>query len=539
MVMLCAATSLLGSCIRLQHLPERIGTGTRALFRVSYASDDGSAFINSTIYDLPSPREVKWVQVPITIIEFGHRTPGVFLSVHAACEVFWDGQPLGTTRLIDTFLPLTREQASKGEHVLLLRVHPASAPTGSWLYGIGLGDYNDMVRSRIVSQIIPMIGAGAFVVAAAWYLAMWISMRRRMSVLVFAVLCCAAALLDFTEGYRAMFNYGFEWHIVRLRAIFGLTLAVCVLLPLFLVLEMGIRRVAWLAAAFVPLLAVAALSSSSYDGASLTMFSLSMIACIAIVASARPRKRWEALPAAIGVAILTAALAAGGYRFGDRGFFFAFSILIVALLVSLSIDLGREQRVHHATTLRAARLEAELLKKSIHPHFIMNTLTAVMEWIEENPKQGVRFLESLADELRLFLDVASRPLIPLQKELALCNAHLRIMSCRKAMQFELETTGVNGDKAVPPAIFHTLVENAISHNSYDDATVSFRLREERAGESRRYIFSAPLSTRQEHDGGGVGMRYVKTRLEDSYPGRWSVQSFADGDWWQTSIEVPA
>ena len=169
----------------------------------------------------------------------------------------------------------------------------------------------------------------------------------------------------------------------------------------------------------------------------------------------------------------------------------------------------------------------------------MNTLTAVMEWIEENPKEGVRFLESLADELRILLDVASRPLIPLQTELDLCRAHLRVMSCRKAAQFDLQTDGTLVHGQIPPAIFHTLLENAISHNSYDDERVAFRLKEERAAGRRRYTFSAPLRQRERSGRNGVGMRYVTTRLEESYPGRWTLDTFADADAWHTAIEVPA
>lgn len=552
-LLIAIASMLLFSCARYDHLPERISDDTRALYNVRYAagddpaaalpSHDDRAWTRGTTYDLPLPPVVLWLRtnVEMNAEDFNGRTAGIFVSALAVCDVYWDGRHIGTTSEIDNFLPLHQDDARTGTHLLAVRVRANALPAGTsaWFYGIGLGDYRTMVRRRIVAQIIPMIGAGAFLIVAAWYLALWISVRRRASVLVFAVLCGAAALLAFAEGYRGVFNYPVAWHIIRLRAILSLTFAICTLLPLFLALEMGTRRPLLRIAAFIPVLAIAVMNAGSYDKASLLLYSLSLLACVALVSSAIPRRGLAALPAAIGVGTLAMTLIAGGYRFGDRAFFVAFTILIVCLLLSLSVELGRAQRQHHHTRLRAARLEAEMLKKSIHPHFIMNTLTAVMEWIEENPRQGVRFLESLAEELRLFLDIASRKVIPMEKELALCRAHLQIMSCRKAMQFSLETDGVELQEVIPPAIFHTLVENAISHNAYDAERVAFRLREERASNARRFVFSAPLRSTGDATRGGVGMRYVQTRLEETYPGRWSIRSFAEGDLWQTAIEVPA
>ena len=136
------------------------------------------------------------------------------------------------------------------------------------------------------------------------------------------------------------------------------------------------------------------------------MLSTAVVVSAAAILVASPRRRWEALPSAIGIAIVAAVLIAGGYGFSDSSFFIAFCALIVCLLVSLTVQMRRQRREHESALLRAARLEIELLKKSIQPHFLMNTLTAIMEWIEEDPREGVHFLQALADELRIFAEVA-------------------------------------------------------------------------------------------------------------------------------------
>ena len=89
-------------------------------------------------------------------------------------------------------------------------------------------------------------------------------------------------------------------------------------------------------------------------------------------------------------------------------FFPAFGVLIVCLLASLSLQSKKQRRQHETALVNAARLEIELLKKNIQPHFLMNTLTSVMEWIEEDPTTGVKFIEALADEFRILSEVSNR-----------------------------------------------------------------------------------------------------------------------------------
>lgn len=527
-----------------------MGGGTRAIENVMYQTRDDGHWNRGTTWNLPSPPIDLRLRRPLTIssAEF-EDTAGLYVSAMAECEVFWDGQRIGTTRMIDSFFPLTADQTATGTHLLEINVRAKSLPAGMnlWFYAIGLGDYAHMVRSRGAAQVVPMIATGMFLVVAIGSFVMWASQRRRVSLLVFSMLSVAAALLAVAEGYRPLFGYPFEWHVVRLRVIAILTFAISASLPLYLALELRQRNALLRVAAFLPLLAMAWMTSTSYDGACIAMFSLSMLSSSTVIAGAISRIGWRVLPSGAGVAILSGSLAAGAYRFADRTFFVAFAALVACFLISSLLELRRERREHEAARTRAARLEIELLKKSIQPHFVMNTLTAVMEWMEENPRDGVRFLQSLADELRIFIDIARDSLIPVERELELCRAHLRIMSCRMGSRFELDADGLKTDDRVPPAIFHTLVENAISHNAYGDEPVAFQLREEREHGSRRYLFSAPIRGARptpaacagEVARAPLGTRYLTARLEESYPGRWRLRSFADGDRWQTLIEVPA
>ena len=73
---------------------------------------------------------------------------------------------------------------------------------------------------------------------------------------------------------------------------------------------------------------------------------------------------------------------------------------MLGLMTSLAL-LCDERRRAQAAQLAAARLELELLKKNIQPHFLLNTLATIMETIEEGPKTAAALVESLAGEFRI------------------------------------------------------------------------------------------------------------------------------------------
>src|SRR3546814_13376856 len=114
----------------------------------------------------------------------------------------------------------------------------------------------------------------------------------------------------------------------------------------------------------------------------------------------------------------------------------------------------------------AQRLELDLLKQHLKPHFLMNTLTALAGWIEESPHPAVRMVDALADEFRTLVDVSGRALIPLAAELALCRAHLAAMGFRRDQAFVLDARLDQDSPAVPPAVLPPLFEKAFTHGSH-------------------------------------------------------------------------
>jgi LytS/YehU family sensor histidine kinase len=167
----------------------------------------------------------------------------------------------------------------------------------------------------------------------------------------------------------------------------------------------------------------------------------------------------------------------------------------------------------------------------------MNTLTALSEWIESSPAIGVRMIEALAAEFRAVAAMSDATLIPMRQELDLCRHHIEVMGFCSNQSFELRDDGVNHEGMVPPAIFHTLLENALTHNRYTTGAV-FTLSERAERTERIYILRSPLTGAAGATRGGTGHAYVRARLHAAFGERWSFESRAIDQEWRDIVVVP-
>jgi LytS/YehU family sensor histidine kinase len=228
--------------------------------------------------------------------------------------------------------------------------------------------------------------------------------------------------------------------------------------------------------------------------------------------------------------------------FVEGSFLSASLPVMLGLMTAVALRLRDERRRAEQAQLTASRLEVELLKKNLQPHFLMNTLTALTEVIEQNPGAASTLIDDLATELRTLSRMSGDKRVTLAEEIELCRVHLRVMSVRTGVAWSLVADEVDENAVVPPAIFLTLIENAFVHQRPAAKEVAFRLRMERRADEVRYFFVSPGEVKPLETvrvSGGTGLRYVKARLEESFSGRWTFEHHASADGWETVITVRA
>ncbi|QRK08222.1 histidine kinase [Archangium violaceum] len=505
----------------------------------------------SRVAEGPAPFWIRtWVQVPPRAP--GAPTPVLALSLLGSWEAWWDGALLGRNGHVgrtpeeelpghvDVLLPLPPEHATAGPHLLVIRAsahHLGFEPVGT-LHRLQVGAASQLARARLLWLVPSLALLGALVLMGSHYLARYFMERRGRATLLLGLLCLAASAQLLLEAWRGLANYPYPLHIVRLWLLSASTLTVAVLLPTTLHAAFREpRRAPWWGALAVSLMGLSAVPG--FDGRNAVALGLSLGASLLIALRARRRREPGAWAALGGLGLALALYLTGPLDFPERGFFIAFGGLLLYLGAVHAHQLRRQQQRLESATRASERLQLELLKRSIQPHFLMNTLGAMSEWVETEPAQAVRFIESLGAVYRHLLSISGERAIPLARELELCRAYLEVMGFRHGLAFTLEAPGVDGEAIVPPAVLHTLLENAFSHNRYT-TPVTFHLQEGHAGGRRRYVFSAPAGTgATPRVGEGTGTRYLEARLDETFPGAWSLVQEPTETGWTTVMEIPA
>jgi two-component system sensor histidine kinase AlgZ len=109
-----------------------------------------------------------------------------------------------------------------------------------------------------------------------------------------------------------------------------------------------------------------------------------------------------------------------------------------------------------------SRLQA--LQARIRPHFLFNSINAVLSLVRSDPRQAETALLDMADLFRVLMR-DNRDLVPLEDEIELCRQYLALEKLRLTdrLQVEWHLNSMPGDALVPPLLLQPLLENAVYH----------------------------------------------------------------------------
>jgi hypothetical protein len=494
---------------------------------------------------------VYWLRAPVVVLAPPDpaRPLGVAVSLLASYELYWDGAAIAASgrvgasradeqpgRIDRTFvLP----PAAVGPHLLTLRLsnfHYDGNLSNSF-YRLGMGPYGELVTGALRARFPPLLALGWLVVAAVLFLLVYFAQGRRPSALLFAAICALVAAALLGQSWRWLFGYTYDHHLTRLWLVTVATCGASLLIPIAFAHELAVRRKRAVAAVTLVAITAALVVPDAYNPRASLMFALACTIALVLAVAAARRRRRGAWPAIAGLAACLAPLALARGRYHDAGFFAGFSVLLVALLSNVGMRILDERRAAARAALRSTRLELELVKRGIQPHFLMNALTSILESIEQEPARAARFVEALAGELQLLSRVSMHQLIPIELELALCRAHVALMSERLEIALALRCSGIDPSELVPPALFHTLIENAITHGRFAATGAELALEAHRTGSLRRYRLVSPELDPAPAGPDGTGLRYVRARLDESHGDRWRLRGGPTPGGWETVIEI--
>jgi len=478
---------------------------------------------------------------------------GLYISAAAAVEVWWDGQPIGhmgrvgSTREqevpgpIDAVIPVPADARVTGEHLLAIRFSSQYAGPGinTPVDALYFAPFGSPLRPFQQHYQPSLVLGGALTLAMIFLAVLWL--RGREADLGWLLLACTGALLQLGfEVSRAFVQYPYPWHEGRLHAIgAAAALGGIGLLGHFVARFELAAPWAW-CVGVAAAAAVLMLSGLPIGLATVLIIIIWLSAGMVACAIAIRRGHASGVAGFAALALMLGALLTGPVAFTDRTYFIGLVIILLIVFADSVRSHARTRQERDAARHRSARLELELLKRQIRPHFLMNTLTTIQEWLETDPGTANAMIDALAAEFRLLDRLAEQRLIPLEDELALCRAHLAVVSYRQERAYRLDVHGDTGLQ-LPPAIIHTLLENAITHAGHDAQEVAFDLSIRHQPKSVALTLSSPgdAAPPGEPLREGTGLGYVRARLREAFGDAATVCSGPTAAGWQTFIEMPS
>lgn len=163
--------------------------------------------------------------------------------------------------------------------------------------------------------------------------------------------------------------------------------------------------------------------------------------------------------------------------------------------------------------LAEARLQA--LTARIRPHFLFNSLNAVLSLIRCEPRRAETALEELADLFRALMR-DHRDLLPLADEIALCRQYLNLEKLRlgERLNIDWQIADVPDDLIVPPLMLQPLLENAVYYGIEPSSGAgTVRIRFSRRGEELHIDLANPCPDSDKARGGNrMAIANIRERL---------------------------
>lgn len=189
--------------------------------------------------------------------------------------------------------------------------------------------------------------------------------------------------------------------------------------------------------------------------------------------------------------------------------------------------------------LSEARLQA--LQARIRPHFLFNSLNAVLSLIRQEPRRAEVALEDLAELFRVLM-ADNRELSTLEREVELTRQYLNLEQLRlgERLRVDWHIDNMPADALVPPLVLQPLVENAVYHGVEPlpgVGVISINAYKSR-GEVHLVLRNPYRLDGSHHSGNKMALTNIRERLSLHFDAEAALQTSITDNAYQVHIVMP-
>jgi two-component system sensor histidine kinase AlgZ len=187
-----------------------------------------------------------------------------------------------------------------------------------------------------------------------------------------------------------------------------------------------------------------------------------------------------------------------------------------------------------------SRLQA--LQARIRPHFLFNSINAVLSLVRKDPKHAENALLDMADLFRVLMR-DNRELVPLNDEIELCQQYLALEKLRLSdrLQVDWHLNSMPSDALVPPLFLQPLLENAVYHGIEPSSTpgvISINIFY-RSGEVHAILRNPYQSDGGNHHAGNkMAVGNIRERLRLHFDAEASLEARVRDSLYEVHIRMP-
>lgn len=191
--------------------------------------------------------------------------------------------------------------------------------------------------------------------------------------------------------------------------------------------------------------------------------------------------------------------------------------------------------------LEDARLQ--VLRARIRPHFLYNTINAVLGILRTKPRQAETALEDMADLFRMAM-ADEHDMVPLHHEIKLCRQYLALEKLRMGdrLNVEWQVLDMPQDALIPAFLLQPLLENAVYHGIeplIEGGCIRVLL--SRNGGTLQIKVDNPCPDNREgrpHAGNKIALQNIRERLALLFDAEASYQVATGNDYYRVEITLP-
>lgn len=213
-----------------------------------------------------------------------------------------------------------------------------------------------------------------------------------------------------------------------------------------------------------------------------------------------------------------------------------------AVLIKFAIDWFEAQKLKAEMVNQTQTSELALLRSQVNPHFFFNTLNNIYSLVCKKSPEAPEAIMRLSAIMRYMLYDTNSDKVLLEKEIEYLQSFIELQKLRIRHQdfVELVIEGEVGHKTIAPMLLIPFVENAFKHGSKTGTLPGIRIH--LISNPDELVFKVTNQLKKnilapKDAVGGIGLQNIKRRLEILYPGKYSLETKEDGDFYSIKLII--